>query len=88
MTKNNIKKPMVKSKRKPRSLSVGTGSAFRDWFLEQAGKPIMSDAEYVKLRSETIPGLEYQLEQAKTRLSEMNRYHVAQQYALYAWTAK
>ena len=88
MTNKNIKKTVVKSKRKSRSLFVGTGSAFRDWFLEQAGKPIMSDADYIKLRSEIIPGLEYQLAPANAQLSEMNRYRVAQQYALYAWTAK
>ena len=63
-------------------------SAFLDWFHEQAGKPIMSDAQYLELRHETIPSLRRQLAEAETNLAEMNRYHTAKQYALYAWRDK
>lgn len=88
MTTKNTRKSTTKPKRKSRSLALGTGSAFRDWFLEQAGKPIMSESDYIKLRSETLPSLRFQLAQAEAQLAEMNRYRIAQQYALYAWTAK
>jgi hypothetical protein len=65
-----------------------SGSEFNKWFRAQAGKPIMSDEEYYTLRDETIPALQRQLSIAKSNLTTMERYHVARQYALYAWTAK
>jgi len=65
-----------------------SGSPFHKWFSAQAGKPIMSDSEYYTLKEETIPGLQNQLSIANRNLAAMERYHVARQYALYAWTAK
>ena len=48
----------------------------------------MSDQEYYTLIDETIPHLQRQLADAKANLALMERYHVARQYALYAWAAK
>lgn len=83
--RTRLKRKKTGQRRKP--LALETGSAFRNWFLEQAGKPIMSEAEYIKLSSETIPSLRFKLAQAEAQLAEMNRYRIAKQYALYAWTA-
>lgn len=63
-------------------------SEFLSWFRAKAGKPIMTDKEYYTLRDETIPRLQRQLADAKAKLALMERYHVAKQCALYAWTSK
>ena len=49
---------------------------------------MMDESQYLKLRHETIPSLRSQLAAAETNLAEMNRYHTAHQYALYAWTSR
>lgn len=82
-----MKKKTGKNRQKARS-SAATGSAFLDWFYAQAGKPIMNEVQYLKLRHETIPSLRSQLSEAEANLAEMNRYHTAHQFALYAWTSR
>jgi hypothetical protein len=75
-------------KAKRRSCAPWSGSAFLNWFYAQAGKPIMNEVQYLKLRHETIPSLRRKLAEAESNLAEMDRYHTAQQYALYAWTSR
>lgn len=60
-------------------------SAFLDWFYSQAGKPIMGESQYLKLRYETIPSLRRRLAEAEAELDEMDHYRTAKQYALYAY---
>jgi hypothetical protein len=67
---------------------VAICSAFRSWFEEQAGKPKLNEADYLKLMHETVPDLRAQLANAERELAEARRYRTAKQYALYAWTAK
>ncbi len=63
-------------------------SAFLAWFEKQAGKPPMSESDYLKLRHETLPALRAKLASAEEELAEANRYRTAKQYALYAWRAQ
>jgi len=82
-----------KSKRpspKPRASRVGSGnsSAFLDWFEQQAGKPGLNEADYIKLMHDTVPSLRAELASAERELAEANRYRTAKQYALYAWCAR
>jgi molybdopterin converting factor small subunit len=82
---------MKTSKAKGRSRArVGStgGSAFLAWFEEQAGKPRLNEADYLKLMRETVPQLRAELASAERELAEANRYRTAKQYALYAWCAK
>ena len=80
-----MSKSKATKRKRGRLLAAPHGSAFVEWFYEQAGKPIMNEAQYLKLRHETIPSLRRQLAEAETNLAEMDRYHTAHQYALYAW---
>jgi hypothetical protein len=64
------------------------GSAFLAWFEEQAGKPRLNEADYLKLMREIVPQLRAELASAERELAEAIRYRTAKQYALYAWCAK
>ncbi len=75
------------SKKRTAPNRIKTGSAFLDWFQEQAGKPLMNEAQHLKLRHSTLPALLAQLARYEARLAEMERYNTAKQYALYAWQA-
>ena len=61
---------------------------FSDWFQGQAGKPEMNEAQYLKLRHDTIPSLRRRLAEAEAKLAKMDRYRAARQFARYAWNAK
>ena len=63
-------------------------SEFLTWFEQQAGKPPISETDYLKLRHETLPGLRAQLATAEQELKQADYYYTAKQYALYAWRAR
>lgn len=84
--KRKQKSPTKKDK--PTSLAATSGSPFLVWFEQQAGKPRLNEADYLKLMHETIPSLRAQLASAEAELAEVNRYRTAKQYALYAWRAR
>jgi molybdopterin converting factor small subunit len=82
------KQKSLTKKDRPASLAVTACSPFLAWFEEQAGKPRLNEADYLKLMHETVPDLRAQLASAERELAEANRYRTAKQYALYAWCAK
>lgn len=75
---------------KPSASRIGSGnsSAFLGWFEQQAGKPRLNEADYIKLKHDTVPSLRAALASAERELAEANRYRTGKQYALYAWYAR
>jgi len=63
-------------------------TSFLAWFKKRAGRPIMSDAEFMKLTHETLPSLRNQLERAEVDFQQMCHYRTARVYAMYAWNTK
>lgn len=86
MTKRRDRKSILNpTKKRP---PARPRSAFLEWFEEQAGKPRLNEADYLKLMHEIVPSLRAELASAERELAEANRYRTARQYALYAWSAK
>lgn len=89
MTKKRTGKTNSHSPNPPAScVGSGNSSAFLDWFDQQAGKPRLNEADYIKLMHDTVPSLRAELANAERELAEANRYRTAKQYALYAWCAR